>query len=280
MAVVGGICIAGYIAATLPVEAQDSKPLTIEGTTLTSRVKVGDDNPLAPELISGWHYRTSETQALETDDFQNPAFLWVEKGEELWSTVDGSEGKSCQSCHGEASDSMKGVRASMPKWSEAAGKPQTLEQHINSCRKDRMGAEEWKWEADQMLSMTAYVGLQSRGMPVDVQTDGPMASWVDRGKEIYYQRSGQLDLSCASCHEQNNGKFIRADFLSQGHINGFPTYRLKWQKPGSIHRRFKGCMNDVRAEAYDVASDEFIALELYVASRGEGLAVETPAVRQ
>lgn len=280
IAVVTGVCVAGFLGMAPRVVAQDSESLTIDGETLASRVKAPEGSPLGSELISGWHYRTRETQALELDDFQNPAFLWVEQGEGLWPTVDGSAGKSCQSCHGDASESMKGVRAAMPKWNEAAGKPQTLEQHVNLCRTERMGAEAWKWESDQMLGMTAYVGLQSRGMPVHVQQDGPMASWVDRGKQIYYTRFGQLDLSCANCHEDYNSKFIRADKLSQGHTNGFPTYRLKWQKPGSIHRRLKGCINDTRATPYDIGSDELIALELYVATRGDGLAVETPAVRQ
>ena len=72
---------------------------------------------------------------------------------------------------------------------------------------------------------------------------------------------------------------IRADLLSQGHSNGFPTYRLKWQGMGSLHRRFKGCMDQVRAAPYKRGSDEFLALELYLATRGAGLSVETPAVR-
>jgi sulfur-oxidizing protein SoxA len=204
----------------------------------------------------------------------------VEQGEALWSTVEGSAGKSCESCHGDASESMKGVRASMPKWNEAAGKPMAMEQYVNACRTERMGADAWKWESDQMLGMTAYVGLQSRGMPVALDLKaGDMQSWWDKGKEIYYTRSGQLDLACASCHESNYGNYIRADHLSQGQSNGFPTYRLKWQKMGSLHRRLKGCMADVRAEPYDVGSDEFVALETYLAWRGTGLSVETPAVR-
>ena len=76
------------------------------------------------EIISGWEFRDPATQALEKDDFENPGFIFVEQGEELWSAVDGSEGKSCQTCHDDAAESMKGVRASMPKWNEAKGKPQ------------------------------------------------------------------------------------------------------------------------------------------------------------
>jgi sulfur-oxidizing protein SoxA len=72
---------------------------------------------------------------------------------------------------------------------------------------------------------------------------------------------------------------IRANLLSQGQSNGFPTYRLKWQKPGSIHRRFRGCNKQVRAQPYAYGSDEYTNLELFLAWKGRGLPVETPAVR-
>ncbi len=258
--------------------AEEASFLINDETKIITKVKAPEGFPI-DEIISGWEFRDPATQTLEQDDFENPGFIFVEQGEELWSTVEGSEGKSCQSCHDNAEDSMKGVRAAMPKWSEAKGKPQALEHNINTCRTERMGAEAWKWESGQMLSMTAYVGLQSRGMPVNVQTDGPMQEWWERGKDLYYTRVGQLDMACSNCHEDNYGNMIRADHLSQGQTNGFPVYRLKWQKIGSIHRRFKGCMENIRAKPYKRGSDEFTALELYVASRGAGLSVETPAVR-
>jgi len=258
--------------------AQDGSFLINGETKIITKVKAPEGSPI-DEIISGWEFREPTTQALEQDDFENPSFLSVDEGKALWSTVDGSEGKSCQSCHDKAEDSMKGVRAAMPKWNEAKGKPQALEHAINTCRTERMGAKAWKWESNQMLGMTAYVGLQSRGMPVNVQTDGPMKEWWERGKELYYTRVRQLDMACSHCHEDNYGKMIRADRLSQGHINGFPLYRFKSQKIGSTHHRFKGCMENIRADPYERGSDEFTALELYVASRGAGLSVETPAVR-
>ena len=278
-----GICLSVMALAVIGLAgqaamAEEASFLINEETKIVTKVKAPDGFPI-DEIISGWEFRDPATQALEKDDFENPGFIFVEQGEELWSTVDGSEGKSCQSCHDNAEDSMKGVRAAMPKWDEAKGKPQALEHTINTCRTERMGAEAWKWESTQMLSMTSYIGLQSRGMPVKVQTDGPMQEWWERGKELYYTRVGQLDMACSNCHEDNYGNMIRADHLSQGQINGFPVYRLKWQKIGSIHRRFKGCMENIRATPYKRGSDEFTALELYVASRGAGLSVETPAVR-
>ncbi|MGB3315819.1 MAG: sulfur oxidation c-type cytochrome SoxA, partial [Albidovulum sp.] len=147
------------------------------------------------------------------------------------------------------------------------------------CRTERMGAEEWKWSSGDMVNMTALISSVSRGLPMNVAVDGPAAPFWEQGKEMYYTRFGQLELSCANCHEDNYGNMIRADHLSQGQINGFPAYRLKNAKLNSIHNRFKGCIRDTRAETFSEGSPEFIALELYVASRGNGLSVEGPSVR-
>nr|WP_284694262.1 sulfur oxidation c-type cytochrome SoxA [Rhodoplanes serenus] len=236
------------------------------------------DHPLR-EIISGLAFRTHETKAMQSDDFNNPGFLAVEEGAALWSKVDGAAGKSCASCHQEAVQSMKGVRASMPKWDEKQKKPVNLEQRINICRSENMKAEPWKFGSPELTAMTTYVGHQSRGTPVSVRTDGPMKPWFDRGRQLFYDRVGQLDMSCANCHEKNYGKFLRADFVSQGQTNGFPTYRLQTQRLVPLHERFQGCMFDVRADPYKPLSDEFLALELYIAWRGLGLPVETPAVR-
>jgi sulfur-oxidizing protein SoxA len=274
LATIGAVALAGSVA----LADADNKELVVDGTPIATKFKAPKGSPLEV-LYSGWRFRKEETQDLQTDDFDNPGFVSVALGEELWSTATGSKGKSCASCHNEASESMKGVRASMPKWDKDLGKPISLEQQINECLVDRMGAKKLKFDHANMLGYSSYVGLQSRGMPVNVQTDGPMAEWADKGKKIYYTRVGQLDMSCANCHENNFGNYIRADHLSQGQSNGFPLYRLKWQKSGSIHRRFKGCMKNIRAKPYKAGSDEFLALELYVASRGQGMTVETPAVR-
>ncbi len=230
-------------------------------------------------IYSGWHFRTDETQALQIDDFDNPAMIFVDQAADLFETVDGTAGESCASCH-DGVESFKGLQASMPKVDAETGKLVVMEDLINKCRTDRMEADAWKWSGGDMQGMVALIGLQSRGLPMNVAIDGDAAPYWEQGKEMYYTRYGQLELSCANCHEDNWGNMIRADHLSQGMINGFPTYRLKQAKLISRHNRFRGCIRDTRAETFAEGSDEFRALELYVASRGNGLSVETPAVRQ
>ena len=270
---VSAAALLGWTAAAQP----DDDTLVVEGQTLTTEHQTGDDHPL-PVIYSGWRFRSNDTQILQTDDFMNPAMVAVDYAQELWDTPAGSSNESCADCHGDVGN-LKGLRAGMPKWNEAAGEPWTLEDWINWSIEEHQGGEPWGWESEEMLAMTALISLQSRGMPVDVQIDGPMKEWWERGKDLYYTRVGQLDMACANCHEDNYGNMIRADHLSQGQINGFPVYRLKWQGLGSIHRRFKGCMKNIRAEPFNRGSDEFTALELYVAWRGEGLAVEGASVR-
>jgi sulfur-oxidizing protein SoxA len=205
--------------------------------------------------------------------------IWVEDSAEKWEIADGSEGKSCASCHGDVAESMEGVRAVYPRWNDTAGEVRTLEMQINDCRENRMGAEKWKYSGGTMTNMVALISSVSRGMPMNVAIDGPAAEMWQQGKDLYYSRTGQLELSCANCHEDNYGNMIRADHLSQGQINGFPVYRLKNAKLNSVHARFKGCVRDTRAATYSPGSAEFVALELYVASRGNGLSVEGPSVR-
>lgn len=240
------ICAAFAAASGPALGDPDDDELIIDGEVIATEVAAPEDSPFTT-LYSGWRFRTDETQALQMDDFDNPAMVLVDSARDQWEVVEGSEAKSCASCHDDVEESMMGIRAHYPKWNDAAGRPFTLENAINACRTERMGAEEWGWESPEMLGMTALIGLQSRGMPMKIdRTAGEMEDWIARGKEFYYTRFGQLNMACANCHEDHYGQMIRADHLSQGNINGFPTYRLKWQGVGSLHRRFAGCVKDTR----------------------------------
>jgi sulfur-oxidizing protein SoxA len=256
--------------------AQDSNSLTVEGEALLTEAAAPSHLENVDTIYSGWRFRAEETQALQADDFDNPGMIFVDQAIDLWAKVDGSEGKSCSSCHENVED-FAGLRPTLPRVED--GELVTMENIINECRTERMGAEPWKWSKGNMTAMTALIGLQSRGMPINVAIDGDAAPFWEKGKELYYTRVGQLDMACSNCHEDNYGTMIRADHLSQGQINGFPTYRLKNAKLNSSHGRFKGCMNNIRATPFKEGGDEFKALELYLASRGEGLVVETPSVR-
>jgi len=124
------------------------------------------------------------------------------------------------------------------------------------------------------------VAYQSRGLPLAVSIDGPARAAFERARAFYDQRHGQMNLACAHCHDQNWGKRLLGETISQGHGNAFPAYRLEWQGLGSLQRRIRACLFGVRAEMPPAGAAELAELELFLAWRAQGLPVEAPGVRR
>ena len=229
--------------------------------------------------VSGYHYMGEQIRAIQDDEFLNPGMFAVDRGAELWSSVEGPEGHSCASCHGDAARSMRGVAARYPAYDARRGSLVNLELRINEMRTEYMRAPAFPLESDAMLSLAAFVTYQSRGMPMNVDISGEARRFWEDGRTYYERRRGQLDLACSQCHDRLAGLRLRGDRISQGHVNGFPFYRLMWRSMGSRHRMFRWCNWAVRAETDELGSPEYLSLELYVAWRGRGLPIEAPAVR-
>jgi L-cysteine S-thiosulfotransferase len=249
--------------------------IIVLAAALTLLASVGS----AAEKHSGYDDASPDTRAMQDDDASNPGFLWVQQGEALWSERAAGGGRSCADCHGAAPVTMRGVAARYPRYSAKLGRPITLAQRIEQCRTERQGAPPLPPESDALLGLTAYVGLQSRGMPVQVEIDGPARPFFEAGQALFTARQGQLNLSCSQCHDGLAGLHLAGSLIPQGHPNGYPEYRLEWQGMGSLDRRIRNCMVGVRAEPFAPGSAELTDLELYLGWRSNGLKVETPAVR-
>jgi sulfur-oxidizing protein SoxA len=228
---------------------------------------------------SGFDDLSPATQAMQRDDAQNPGMLWVGEGEALWNAKAGPRDQSCATCHGDATVSMRGVAARYPAFDVSLGRPVDIAQRINFCRTARQGAPAFAVESHDLVALEAYVAHQSRGLPIVPPPDARLASSVERGRVLWQTRMGQLDLSCAQCHDDNPGRRVGGSVIPQGHPTGYPIYRLEWQSAGSLQRRLRGCMTGVRAEPYPYGAPDLIDLELYLMQRAAGLAIETPGVR-
>jgi sulfur-oxidizing protein SoxA len=227
---------------------------------------------------SGFDTMSPRVQAMQRDDLQNPGMLWVADGEVLWKKIFGIS-FSCAHCHGDAKQSMKGVAARYPDWDPIDKKPVDLTQRINLCRTRHQLVLPLPPESEEMLGLESYVAHQSRGMPIAPSKAPELQPARERGRQQYDQRIGQLNLSCALCHDHLAGHVLAGATIPQGHVNGYPTYRLEWQGMGSLQRRVRNCLSGVRAEPPPFNSPEMVELELYLAQRSAGMKVETPAVR-
>jgi sulfur-oxidizing protein SoxA len=236
------------------------------------------DIPLADRKSSS-EFMGRETRAMQDDDTANPGMLWVLDGESLWNSKSGAANKSCADCHGDARTSMKSVAARYPAFDAARGRPVDFEQRINICRADQQQATPLPFESKELLALTAYVARQSRGLPIAVADDERTRPFIAAGRAMFEQRQGQINMSCAQCHDDNWGKRLSGNLVPQAHPTGYPIYRLEWQTLGSLQRRLRNCLVGMRAEPYPLGAAEYVDLELYLMWRARGLAIETPGVR-
>ena len=236
-----------------------------------------EEIPLA-DRKSTYDLMGRETRAMQDDDTANPGMLWVLDGETLWNAKSGSAAKSCADCHGDARTSMRGVAARHPAYNAARKRPVDLEQRINICRTEQQQATPLPAESKQLLSLSAFVARQSRGMPVAV-ADERLRPFVEAGRNLFNRRQGQINLSCAQCHDERWEQRLAGSLITQGHPTGYPLYRLEWQTLGSLQRRLRNCLTGMRAELYPAGAPEYVDLQLYLMERARGMTIETPAVR-
>jgi len=228
---------------------------------------------------SGYEDLGRDSKAMQDDDTVNPATLWVMDGEALWNAKAGPANRACADCHGDAAESMKGVAARYPAYDAARARPINLEERVNICRTERQNATPFRLESNELLGLTAYVARQSRGLPIAEAKDPRLAPFIAEGRRMYEQRQGQINMSCAQCHDDNWGKRLAGNLVPQAHPTGYPIYRLEWQSLGSLQRRLRNCLIGVRAEPYAYGAPEYVELEFYLMWRARGMKLETPAVR-
>ena len=247
-------------------------------TAVLGATSIAAEIPLS-DRKSGDAFMARETRAMQDDDTANPGMLWVLDGEALWNRKEGAAAKSCADCHRDARESMKGVATRYPAFSAARGRPVDLEQRINICRVEQQQSTPLPFESKELLALAAYVGRQSRGMPIEIADDERTKPFLQAGRELFTQRQGQLNLSCAQCHDDNWGQKLAGAVIPQGHPTGYPLYRLEWQALGSLQRRLRNCLFGMRAVSYPSGAPEYVDLELYLMWRARGMPIETPAVR-
>jgi L-cysteine S-thiosulfotransferase len=231
------------------------------------------------ERRSGFSFMSPDTQAIQNDDTANPGMLWVLDGEALWKSKAGTAARSCADCHDDAPASMRGVAARYPAFDKTLGRPVDLEQRINLCRTQNQQATPLAHESRDLLALTAFVARQSHGMPIETGADPQLELFIVKGRDLFVRRQGQLNLSCANCHDDNWDKRLAGSAITQAHPTGYPLYRLEWQSLGSLQRRLRACITGIRAQGYDYGAPELVELELYLMSRARGMAIEAPAVR-
>jgi sulfur-oxidizing protein SoxA len=223
-----------------------------------------------PEARESW-------QAIE--EFP-PYELALEAGESLFN-MPFKNGETYASC---LPDQGVGIAARYPQWDPKKGEVVTLAQAVNDCRMQN-GEPPLPYLKGELASLLAYLAYISRGQPIRIEipaSDPRALAAYRQGRDYYYQRRGQLNFACSSCHVQNAGKRLRSEKLSPslGHTSHWPVYRLKWGNMGTLHRRFIGCHEQIRAPSPGPQSTELRNLEYFLSYMSNGIAINGPSTRK
>jgi len=200
-------------------------------------------------------------------------------GETMWETPF-ANGKGYADCFPDG----PAVAGNYPHWDKERGMVITLPLTINECR-EANGEKPLNLLKGPIANLLAYMAYESRGQVtnVEIPADDPRAlAAYEAGKEFYFTRRGQLNFACASCHMGSSGSTLRTEILSPafGHTTHWPVYRSKWGEMGTLHRRFKGCNEQVRAAAFKPEGEEYRNLEYFMTYMNNGLALNGPGARK
>jgi len=272
----GGLVIAASCSATPAQPASDETGRPVAGDrgsgTAAGAQRRGQAMPArGDDRFSGYEFMSPAIQAMQRDDTQNPAFLWVRDGERRFA-------RDCVACHDVAG--LDGVAARYPAFDVATQRPVTLSGRIRQCHVERLRQPAPGWAGDTLLALEAFLAWRSRGRPIAPPDGDPrLAPFVASGERLWRQRLGQLDLACTDCHDTLAGRRLAGSTIPQAHPTGYPVYRLEWQSLGSLQRRLRGCLSGVRAEPFADGADEWIAIELFLRQRAAGMRIDSPGVR-
>jgi sulfur-oxidizing protein SoxA len=213
----------------------------------------------------------------EKEEFPPYEFA-LERGKELFESAFKS-GKAYADCFPEKGI---GVRQNYPLFDTTTGEVITLELALNRCR-EANGEPPLSYVGEDMAALTAYMAYTSRGKPFDIKIpDDPRAlAAFENGRKYFYQRRGQLNFSCASCHVQMPGEHLRAEVLAPalGILAAMPIYRSEWGSMGTISRRFTTCNSQVRATPLKPQDKSYRDVEFYLSYMSNGLPISGPGAR-
>jgi sulfur-oxidizing protein SoxA len=209
-----------------------------------------------------------------------PYELNVDRGEELFNQAfkNGNTYGSCFEKEG------IGIRQNYPYFDTDRNKVVTLEGALNDCRVKNGEKPLSYFKGKELAHVSAYMAYTSRGNKFNVQIPNTSEAIdaYENGKKLYFTKKGQLNFSCADCHVYQTGTKLRADIPSPaiGHPTHFPVYRSGMGRLVTLHERFAGCLNRIRAKSFKGGSDELNNLEFFTTFMSNGLEVNGPGSRK
>ena len=203
----------------------------------------------------------------------------LDKGKKMWDTPF-KNGKKYADCF---SNGGKNAAAMYPMFDDKKNAVVIFEDALNDCRVAN-GEEAYAdiTDAKTMGTLLSYARSLSDGAKVNVKVNGAaaLAAYED-GKHTFYARAGQLNFSCANCHQLSAGVRLRSELLSPalGHTTHWPVFR-GGDNLVTLQNRYKGCHNSVRHVPDKPGSTRYKNLEYFESYMSNGLTMQASVFRK
>lgn len=238
-------------------------------------------------------------RAMINDPMANPGYLFVDRGEVLWSQKRGAKNVSLETCDlGEGPGKLEGAFAKLPRFFADADRVMDLEQRLLWCMQKiqeldtadvlrrRFGSPS---NTSDLQDLTAFIANKSNGMKYEPQLKHPKeAEMLAAGEALFYRRAGQMDFSCATCHGED-GKRIRLQGLpnfskagkdAKDTMGSWPTYRVSQSQVRTMQHRLWDCYRQMRHPVPEFGSDGITALTVYMVKMAEGGEIQVPSIKR
>jgi sulfur-oxidizing protein SoxA len=202
----------------------------------------------------------------------------LDKGQKMWKTPF-KNGKTYADCFPNGGKNMAG---NYPYFDEKLGKVVTFEMALNSCRRAN-GEDELDYsDMKTMGVLSTAARALSDGMTMNIKVEGAKAlEAYEGGKRHFYERRGQLNFACSTCHVQQAGNVLRTEYLSPvlGQATHWPVFRAG-ERLVTLQDRYVGCNKQVRAKPFKPGSEEYNNLEYFHSYVSNGLPMQANVFRK
>lgn len=243
--------------------------------------------------------RAAKARGLQSRDVNFKDFRWLEKSFDALMLVDeGKEifnrkaknGQACASCHGQDGEKLKDLYAKLPKYNARLGRVVSGPTQIKVCAQERLG-EDWKENSRPNSLLDLFIAALSDGkvVDIDVTSAGPLRESYERGKDLYFKRTGQFHFACASCHTgPTTSLYIRGQRPSTffGDAAHYPLWHFGFTLPGddnaaifTLQHQIKSCQTLSRMYPGEEGSVSFTDLEVFLKASANGYPMSIPTVQ-
>jgi len=229
----------------------------------------------------------------------NPAELVSMRGEEMWKTPRGPKKVSLEKCDlGLGPGVVKGAYAQLPRYFADVDQVMDFEARLVHCMVTLQGFDRGEvvkkpfsgggQRQTDIEAFAAYVVEESRGIKIAVPQAHPKEKAAhDRGKTLFYMRSGPYDFACSTCHGVDNQRIRLQDLPNfekaepaQRAFGTWPAYRVSQGALRTMQWRINDCFRQQRFPEPTYISQGTIDLITFLGVKAAGGVMDSPAIKR